>query len=563
MALVKRELTDRRSRHGSDTAPMAAEQSPVTFDLLHKNGQLRVDAESLRETLSFAFVSGDSNGSIDRALSDMEVGDTGWNPSVFQDELFLDELIAMCMRASHDGFEAPLNRAYLKRVISSPPRSRGDVDFRRAALAELWDNQLLRAHVNLTYRKLCQVIVLFDSQGYSSRYDDLERRLEIVSLIRSVVRQIAASPEARSEGIERVRQLGQSIAASNAYQQLDDFLDYKDNLASVELRLAVRVDGKIGSFEVRRVTEDQDNRFHQSPVRRLLGKMLLFFRGYRFTEMEVIERWIDKVFTATLEFLPSLFQFKADLELYLAAIAFREYCEDKGLYVCLPSFAESTASAVKVQRLFNPLLFSQEIIPVCCNLETGSGESMLVVTGPNSGGKTRLLQAIAILQLLGQAGMYVPAEDAELRWATGMFVSLVEGVKVDQEEGRLGTEMLRIRRVFEQSGDVSLVIIDELCSGTNPSEGEEILHLVMTLLRKIRPLVFVTTHFLQFAKRLQADNDLDLEFLQAELDANKQPTFGFIRGVAPSSLARETAARLGVTQDELLALIESKKKPTE
>jgi DNA mismatch repair protein MutS2 len=117
--------------------------------------------------------------------------------------------------------------------------------------------------------------------------------------------------------------------------------------------------------------------------------------------------------------------------------------------------------------------------------------------------------------------------------------------------------MLRIRRVFEQSSALSLVIIDELCSGTNPSEGEEIFFLVMTLLRKINPLVFITTHFLQFAERLEADNELDLEFLQVELDANNQPTFGFVPGVARSSLARETAARLGVTQDELLALIDN------
>jgi DNA mismatch repair protein MutS2 len=555
MAGAMESARQERARPAAAAPTTVSAAQPPLPDLLYEKASLRIDAGSLRDNLPFAFVSGDASGSIEEALAGMQVEESGWKPSAFADELFLDDLIAMCMRAHFDGFQAPLNRTYLKRVISSPPRCRADVDFRRAALVELWDNELLRAHVNLAYRRLCHVMVLFDSQGYTSRYDDLERRLEIVGVMRAVVKQMAAAPEARSPGIERMREFARAVTHTDAFRQLDEFLDYKERLAAVEIKLAVQIDGKIGAFEVRRVEENTDNRFHHSPWRRLLSKVFLFLRGYRFTESEVIERWIDKVFTATLDFLPLLFQLKGDLEFYLAAMAFREFCEERGLFVCLPTFATSDATPVTITQLFNPLLFSQEIIPVCCDLRTGGGESMTVVTGPNSGGKTRLLQAIAIHQLLAQAGMYAPAETAEVRWSTGMFVSLVEGARLDQEEGRLGSEMLRIRRVFEQSGDVSLVIIDELCSGTNPSEGEEIFLLVMSLLRELQPLVFVTTHFLQFAKRLEADNHLNLEFLQVELDDDKQPTFGFVAGVAASSLARETAARLGVTQEELRRLI--------
>jgi DNA mismatch repair protein MutS2 len=120
---------------------------------------------------------------------------------------------------------------------------------------------------------------------------------------------------------------------------------------------------------------------------------------------------------------------------------------------------------------------------------------------------------------------------------------------------------LRIRKLFEKARPGSLIVLDELCSGTNPSEGEEIIRLVLSLLGELRASVFITTHFLQFATRLadEATSTTDagngLRFLQVELDAQENPTYRFVAGVARTSLAHQTAARLGVTKDELLALV--------
>jgi DNA mismatch repair protein MutS2 len=194
---------------------------------------------------------------------------------------------------------------------------------------------------------------------------------------------------------------------------------------------------------------------------------------------------------------------------------------------------------------------------VPCDLKADKWGMIHVVTGPNSGGKTRLLQGIAITQMLAQCGMYAAAAEATLSRATGLFVSLVEEARADQKEGRLGTELIRIRNLFERSRPGSLVILDELCSGTNPSEGEEIFRLVISLLHQLEPCVFITTHFLQFAARLEAESEesADLSFLQVALDEDECPTFRFMPGVARTSLAHQTAARLGVTREELLSLV--------
>src|SRR5258706_9760782 len=87
--------------------------------------------------------------------------------------------------------------------------------------------------------------------------------------------------------------------------------------------------------------------------------------------------------------------------------------------------------------------------------------------------------------------------------APGLVVSLIQETKADQAEGRLGMELLRIRSLFERLPPGAMVILDELCSGTNPSEGEEIFELVVRMLTRLKPQAFITTHFLAFAARLE------------------------------------------------------------
>ena len=192
--------------------------------------------------------------------------------------------------------------------------------------------------------------------------------------------------------------------------------------------------------------------------------------------------------------------------------------------------------------------------------DAGPG-AIVLVTGPNSGGKTRLLQSVAIAQLIAQAGLFAPTRSGRVPRATGLFASLFEEARADQTEGHLGMELLRIRRLFDELDADALVVIDELCSGTNPSEGEEIARLVLSLLPELGVRALVTTHLLQFAAGLAREAAVAgrLEFLQVELDGGERPTYHFVPGVARTSLAQRTAARLGVTREELVARIKARR----
>jgi len=197
------------------------------------------------------------------------------------------------------------------------------------------------------------------------------------------------------------------------------------------------------------------------------------------------------------------------------------------------------------------------VVPVPSDLLSERLASTTLVTGPNSGGKTRLLQSLGLTQLLAQSGMFVPAASARIAWASGLVASLIEETRADQAEGRLGMELMRIRALFERLQPGALVLLDELCSGTNPSEGEQIFELVITMMSQLDPQAFITTHFLAFANRLQQERTLPhLAFLQVELDEQRRPTYQFAPGVAGSSLAAHTAERLGVTGEQLSALIQ-------
>jgi DNA mismatch repair protein MutS2 len=197
------------------------------------------------------------------------------------------------------------------------------------------------------------------------------------------------------------------------------------------------------------------------------------------------------------------------------------------------------------------------VVPVPSDLLSERLASTSLVTGPNSGGKTRLLQSLGLTQLLAQNGLFVPAASARIAWASGLVASLIEETRADQAEGRLGMELMRIRSLFERLQPGALVLLDELCSGTNPSEGEQIFELVITMMSQLEPQAFITTHFLNFANRLQRERTLPhLAFLQVELDEQRRPTYQFAPGVAGSSLAAHTAERLGVTGEQLSALIQ-------
>lgn len=532
-------------------------------DLLHASPLVRIDLERTRVALSLAFAGGSSGGLFEEALEQATRAPTSFEQSAFENDLFLRRFVAGCFRIKVGREEGPLAPGHLVRLIAEPPKELAHVEHRRAIFAELDASKELRARLLELYRLLRRWRTLLENPQGVRNWDPSRRQLDILGVIKEVFDLMASGFVDSRSGLSILSEVGGRILTGEPYRALSDLLRYDEKLATLSLKVGVGADGKIRGFELVSISEDAENPFVNSPARRWLAKLELFARGYKFSDDEVMTRLVDAVMTGLEDDLVPLVQLFGDLEFYLGVLAFADQARAAGLEVCLPDFVEPDAPR-KLLGLFNPLLLMSGIQPVPCDLGSERLASIVLVTGPNSGGKTRLLQSVALAQLLAQAGCFVPARAGGVALGPALVVSLIQEQTADQAEGRLGMELLRIRQLFERLPPGAMVLLDELCSGTNPSEGEEIFELVVEMLSKLRPQAFITTHFLTFAGRLEREKKIpNLAFVQVELGPDRRATYQFVPGVATTSLAGHAAERLGVTGEQLLELIEKKMKQLE
>jgi DNA mismatch repair protein MutS2 len=523
-------------------------------DLLFPEPRFALDGEALNEMLELAYMGGDSGTSLEKVLSEPRLEGSTWKPEFFAEELFLPDFVHDCLGVEVDGRTIPFNRSYVRQVLSQPPGDLETIEFRQAVLRELEGDDALRASTEQLYARLYQLLAMFMAWPERARLDPTVFRLEILEHARDVVDFLAHDFSRAESGLRRLRHCGAEIQGSKEYRLLTDLLDYENHLAQLTFRIRLGADGRIRELLLEDLSENTRNPFYRTPWRRLRDRLDLARRGYEFSRKEVVTRVVGRAFLHIRSWLRPLLQVLGHLSFYLTALSFRKRAAAQGLEVCLAEVDRGHTLAL--EGLFNPLLFRQGT-PVPCDIVADSQETIIVITGPNSGGKTRLLQAVGLAQLLGPSGLYVPARRAHLPLLEGLFASITERATVDQTEGRLGTELMRIRELFEAAGPRSMLILDELCSGTNPSEAEEIVLMVLQLLERLHPVALITTHFLDFGRRLEREKPVShLRFLQVGLDPEQRSTYQFVPGVAGTSLAANTAQRLGVTFEELSALVE-------
>ncbi|HTM45598.1 MAG TPA: DNA mismatch repair protein [Polyangiaceae bacterium] len=533
-------------------------QGRLIPDLLHAEPGLHIDYETIDTALVFAFAGSTSGSLFADALQNYTLPSSTWDPAGFVEDLFLQDFVRSCFQVQLGNNFAALPIPHLVRLLSAAPSALETVNFRRTIVSELLDQPELRENLSKLYRALVRFRAHLEGASAADKWDPNRRQLEILARFAEVVEILSRDFASAQSGLSRLNEFGKRVAQGESFAALQDLLRYDENLATLRFQMSVGADGRIREMKLLSLEENEGNPFVVSPLRRWLAKFELFLRGFRFGDGEVMARLLDAVYEGVRAEFVALVQLCADVEFYLGALGFHQRATTAGLSLCLPDL-DSAQSPREILGLFNPLLLGAGITPVPCDIQTDRHESTLLVTGPNSGGKTRLLQAIGLSQVLAQAGLFVPAKKARLALAPALVVSLIQEVRVDQTEGRLGMELLRIRSLFERLPPGAMVILDELCSGTNPSEGEEIFELVVRMLALLTPQAFITTHFLTFAARLQQQAKIpNLRFLQVVLGSDDRPTYQFASGVAQTSLAGQAAARLGVTGEQLLALIEKK-----
>ena len=195
-----------------------------------------------------------------------------------------------------------------------------------------------------------------------------------------------------TSGLRRLHEVALEIRGSHEHERLSALLDYEDNHTRLDLRVRVGADGRIRNLEIERLEDNTDNRFYLPPWRRWTEMLRLRWRGSTFTQRALVNRVILDVYRRIAPTFSTLVQLLGHIEVYLMTREFAARSRRAGLAVCLADVRPGASMALR--GLFNPLLLQTQGPPVPCDLRAHSNEAVTVVTGPNSGGKTRLLQGL-------------------------------------------------------------------------------------------------------------------------------------------------------------------------
>ena len=217
---------------------------------------------------------------------------------------------------------------------------------------------------------------------------------------------------------------------------------------------------------------------------------------------------------------------------------------------------------LKLVRARHPLL-TGAVVPVSVDLDRDNG--VMLITGPNAGGKTVTLKTVGLLALMAQSGLHIPAEEAHFPRFDGVYADIGDQQSIQQSLSTFSSHITNLKGMMSRSTSNSLVLVDELGSSTDPEEGSALASAVLRYFQKIGSFVVATTHHRGVARFVQDQPGM----VNASVDLDPttlEPTYHVTLGLPGRSYALTIAARLGVPKDvidDALASISPVERVTE
>ena len=199
---------------------------------------------------------------------------------------------------------------------------------------------------------------------------------------------------------------------------------------------------------------------------------------------------------------------------------------------------------INLKKAYNPLIDKDVVVKNDITLDN-FGNS-LIITGPNTGGKTVILKTVGLCVYLSHLGFYIPAlEESTVGFFVKVFVDLGDEQSIENNLSTFSSHMTNIINILEETNEKSLILLDELCSGTDPSEGAVLSIALLDKFKELNATMLCTTHYPEiknycFESEYYKNSSMEFDFEKLK------PTYRFIIGLPGKSNAINISAKLGL-----------------
>ena len=203
----------------------------------------------------------------------------------------------------------------------------------------------------------------------------------------------------------------------------------------------------------------------------------------------------------------------------------------------------NTDRHIRIKNGRHPLMDKAVNVPL--NFEIGNGINGVIITGPNTGGKTVAIKTVALNCMMAQCGLHVPCEEAEICMNNAILCDIGDGQNLSENLSTFSAHITNVLDILKKAGRDSLVVMDELGSGTDPAEGMGIAIAILEELKKSKALFLATTHYpevKEYARRTEGIINARMTFDKESL----RPLYQLVIGEAGESCAFYIAGKLGM-----------------